>query len=120
MDSRRTDRPLGRFNWLNFPEGPSPARNAALVIARCQSRPNGRFRWLIRMEQSHDCDLTIALRMTEDNKSILDYYLLPRGDELSAKIRLAPENPLILDVYRFENLNFLYKVSRRTRIGDAA
>jgi hypothetical protein len=57
--------------------------------------------------------------MTEDNLNILDYYLLPRGEELSAKIRLAPENPLVLDVYRFENLNYLYKVSRRTQIGDA-
>lgn len=93
---------------------------AALVIARCFTRPNGRYSWLIRLEPSRNCDVTIAARMAEDNKNILDYYLLPRGDELSAKIRLAPENPLVLDVYRFENLNYLYKVSRRTRIGDAA
>jgi hypothetical protein len=94
--------------------------SAALVIARCMTRPSGRLSWLIRLEQSHNCDLTIAARMTQDNKDILDYYLLPSGVELSAKIRLAPENPLVLDVYRFENLNFLYRVSRRTRIGDAA
>lgn len=93
---------------------------AALVIARCQLRSNGRCRWLIRLEQSHNCDVTIAARMMEGNQNILDYYLLPRGDELSAKIRLAPENPLVLDVYRFENLNYLYKVSRRTQIGDVA
>jgi len=92
---------------------------AALVMVRCQLLPSGRFRWLIRLEQSHECDVTIAARMTEDNLNILDYYLLPRGEELSAKIRLAPENPLVLDVYRFENLNYLYKVSRRTQIGDA-
>jgi DNA invertase Pin-like site-specific DNA recombinase len=93
---------------------------AALVIARCQTRQSGRYSWLIRLEQSHECDVTIAARMSVDNSSILDYYLLPRGDELSAKIRLAPENPLVLDVYRFENLNYLYKVSRRTRIGEVA
>jgi hypothetical protein len=58
--------------------------------------------------------------MKEDNQQILDYYLLPPGDELSSKIRLSPENPLVLDVYRFENLNYLYEVSRRTQIGDAA
>ena len=92
---------------------------AQLVIARCHTRPSGRSNWLIRLEQSNDWDLTIAARMTQDNSKILDYYLLPRGDELSAKLRLAPENPLVLDVYRFENLNYLYKVSRRTRIGDA-
>jgi DNA invertase Pin-like site-specific DNA recombinase len=93
---------------------------AALVMARCQTLPNGRSRWLIRLEQSRHCDVTIAARMKEDNQQILDYYLLPPGDELSSKIRLSPENPLVLDVYRFENLNYLYEVSRRTQIGDAA
>ena len=94
--------------------------SALLVLARCQVNSSGRYRWLIRLEHSHDCDLTIAARMTQDNKNILDYYLLPKGDELSAKIRLSPDNPLVLEVYRFENLNFLYKVSKRIRIGDAA
>jgi hypothetical protein len=93
---------------------------AILVIARCFSRASGRYSWLIRLEQSHNCDVTIAARMTPDNKSILDYYLLPKGDELSSKIRLAPDNPLVFDVYRFENLNYLYKLSRRIRIGDVA
>jgi DNA invertase Pin-like site-specific DNA recombinase len=93
---------------------------AALVVARCQTRSNGRLRWLIRLECSHDCDVTIAARMSQDNDNILDYYLLPKGDELRAKIRLAPENPLILDVYHFENLSLLYKISRRARVGDIA
>jgi DNA invertase Pin-like site-specific DNA recombinase len=93
---------------------------ALLVIARCQIRPSGRLRWLIRLEQSQDLDLTIAARMNLDNEQILDYYLLPTGDELSAKLSLALENPLVLDVYRFENLNLLYRLSRRTWIGDAA
>ncbi len=93
---------------------------AALVIARCQDKGNGRYRWLIRLEHSHDSDITIAARMAQNNRDLLDYYLLPRGEELSRKIRLAPENPLVLDVYRFDNLNYLYEISRRVRIGDAA
>ena len=92
----------------------------ALVISRCMTRANGRYSWLIRMEQAHPCDVTIAARMAPDNKDVLDYYLLPNIEELSAKIRLMQENPLVLDVYRFENLNYLYKVSRRIRVGDAA
>jgi DNA invertase Pin-like site-specific DNA recombinase len=93
---------------------------AALVIARCHTKANGRHRWLIRLEQSYECDVTVAARMTQDNRHILDYYLLPRGDELRAKISLAPENSIVLDVYRFENLNYLYTISRRVRIGEAA
>ncbi len=93
---------------------------ATLVISRCQIRASGRLSWLIRLERSTDCDVTIAARMTQDNKSIFDYYLLPREDALSARIRLAPDNPLILDVYRFESLNHLYRISRRARVGEAA
>ncbi len=93
---------------------------AMLVIARCQTLSSGRFRWLIRLEQSQVLDLTIAARMNQDNEQILDYYLLPTGDELSAKLSLALENPLVLDVYRFENLNLLYRLSRRTWVGEAA
>jgi hypothetical protein len=71
---------------------------ASLVIARCQTCHHNHLRWLIRLEQSIDCDITIAARMSQDNSQILDYYLLPRGEVLSARIRLAPENPLVLDV----------------------
>ncbi len=92
---------------------------SALVLSRCQRTAAGGYRWLIRLEQSRNADLTIAARMTESNDSILDYYLLPGMDTLASKIRLAPENGLLLDIYRFENLNSLYRMSRRTRVGEA-
>jgi DNA invertase Pin-like site-specific DNA recombinase len=92
----------------------------ALVIARCRTRPSGHLSWLIRWEYENHCDITIAARMAQDNRSILDYYLFPRGEELSAKIRLAAENPLVLEVYHFENLNSLLRISKRVRVGDAA
>jgi DNA invertase Pin-like site-specific DNA recombinase len=92
----------------------------ALVIARCHNRATGTYRWLIRLEQGTPCDVTVAARMTADNREILDYYLLPRGDDLQTRIRLAPENSIVLDVYRFENLNYLFRISRRVQIGEAA
>jgi DNA invertase Pin-like site-specific DNA recombinase len=94
--------------------------SAALVLSRCQRTVGGGYRWLIRLEQSRNPDLTIAARMTEHNDAILDYFLLPGRDMLTSKIRLAPENGLVLDIYRFENLNFLYRMSRRIRVGEAA
>jgi DNA invertase Pin-like site-specific DNA recombinase len=92
----------------------------ALAIARCRTRPNGSYRWLIRLEESNHCDVTIAARMAQGNQSIFDYYLLPSVDALSARIRLAPDNPLILEVYRAENLDAFCRICRRIRIGDAA
>jgi hypothetical protein len=50
------------------------------------------------------------------NKSVLDYYLLPRVDILWEKLRLLPDNGVVLDLYRFENLNFFMRFAQRTRV----
>lgn len=93
---------------------------AQVVFARCQTRPSGNLYWLIRLDQSSDCDITIAARMAEHNEDILDYYLFPRSEELSIQIRLTQENPFVLEVYRFDNLQLLYSASKRIRIGETA
>lgn len=93
---------------------------ARVVLARCRISRNGHLRWQIHLENSNFFDLTIAARMEQDNKSILDFYLLPRGSELNAKLSLAAENPLVLDVYRFDDLRLLYALSRRVWVGEAA
>jgi DNA invertase Pin-like site-specific DNA recombinase len=93
---------------------------AEVVIARCRVPPNGHLRWVIHLDGSNDSDITIAARMSEDNNQILDYYFLPRRDELSARIQLAWENPLVIEVYHFDDLHLLYAMSKRVRIGDAA
>jgi hypothetical protein len=41
-------------------------------------------------------------------------------DRLSEQLRLAPENGVVLDVYRFENLKFFQSMARRVAIEDAA
>ena len=41
-------------------------------------------------------------------------------DVLARKLRLAPENAVVLDVYRFENLSFFLSLARRNRIEEAA
>jgi hypothetical protein len=64
--------------------------------------------------------VTLAARLRPGNEEILDYYLLPGMDRLSEVLRLAPDNGVLLDVYRFENLNFFISMGRRVAIGDAA
>jgi DNA invertase Pin-like site-specific DNA recombinase len=92
--------------------------SAAVVLARCRQTPAGDYRWLIRLENSLDPDVTIAARLQPGNQDILDYYLLPRLAELSEKLRLAPDNGIVLDVYRFENLNFFIGMGRRTSLEE--
>jgi DNA invertase Pin-like site-specific DNA recombinase len=92
----------------------------SLVIARCRETLLGKHRWLIRLENSLNPDVTIAARLKPDNETILDYYIFPRIEALAEKIRLAGENGILLDVYRFENLDFFLSMARRVSIEEAA
>ena len=93
---------------------------ASLVIARCRETLLGKQRWLIRLENSLDPDVTIAARLKPGNEELLDYYIFPKIETLTAKIRLAGENGIPLDVYRFENLDFFLSMARRVSIEERA
>lgn len=93
---------------------------ASIAIARCQSTPAGSLRWKIRFDTSLGPDITVALRMEPDNQAVLDYYLLPRIDIPSTTVRLAEENGVFLDAYRFETLDGFFHLTARSRIRSAA
>jgi DNA invertase Pin-like site-specific DNA recombinase len=90
----------------------------SLILARCQEREAGNLRWLLRLERSSNSDITIAARLAPGNQEVLDYYLLPRLDEFEKRIKLAPKNGLLLDVYRYDNLDLFLSLTRRITIGD--
>lgn len=92
----------------------------SLVLARCRTTPAGNHRWLVRLDNSLEPDVTVAARLCPGDKEILDYYLLPCMDVLAERLRLAKDNGLLLDVYRFENLNFFMHMARRVALGEAA
>ena len=92
----------------------------SVVIARCQLTGAGFPRWQIRLDTGLVPDITAAVRMDPSNKCVLDYYLLPRIDMSLPKLRLAQENGLSLDGYRFESLDFLFSLAGRTRFAEAA
>lgn len=93
---------------------------ASLILARCRESPTGNLRWLLRLDTSLAPDVTIGARLAPGNQTILDYYLLPGIDCLSAQLRLAPENGIVLDVYRFETLSFFISLAYRTTIEETA
>ncbi len=93
---------------------------ASLILARCRQTPGGNMRWLVRLENSLGPDVTIAARLQPDNREILDYYLLPGMEELASRLRLAPNNGVVLDVFRFENLSFFLGMARRAHIREVA
>jgi len=93
---------------------------ASIVIARCQQTPAGSFRWKIRLDTGLAPDITVAVRMDSINEHPLDYYLLPLYDMTTDRLRLAEENGLMLDAFRFENLAFFYSMAERAKISEIA
>jgi DNA invertase Pin-like site-specific DNA recombinase len=93
---------------------------ASLVIARCTQRASGTFRWLIRLDEGLLPDITVAIRMDAENSWPLDYYLLPSIDLRFQNLILNEQNPLDLDAYRFDTLDFFIGMARRTQIPEAA
>ena len=91
---------------------------ASIVIARCQQTPAGSLRWKIRLDTSLAPDITVALRMDKANEAPLDHYLLPLFEMTTDRIRLAEENGLMLDAFRFDSLEFFFAMAERVRITE--
>lgn len=91
----------------------------SVVVARCMETPTGLLRWNLRFDTSLSPDITIVVRMDSANRAPLDYYLFPRIDTFSEKLRLAEDNALGLDAYRFEDLDFLYEIAKPVPLEEA-
>jgi DNA invertase Pin-like site-specific DNA recombinase len=94
--------------------------SASLVLARCNETLAGSHRWMLRFDFVLRPDITIAARLAPGNQTVLDYFLFPNMAEIGSQLRLAQENPLSLEVYRFDTLSFFTTLARRTRIEEVA
>jgi hypothetical protein len=78
------------------------------------------MRWHVRFDTGLSPDITVAVRMDRSNRSVLDYYLLPRLDMNLPRLRLAEYNGVSLDSYRFDTLEPLFGMAARARLPEAA
>ena len=92
----------------------------SIVLSRCQETAAGALRWVIRLDAGLAPDITIAVRLAPGNQGVLDYYLLPAIDVTVSRLRLAEENGVGLDVYRFETLDYLYSLAKRVNLREIA
>jgi DNA invertase Pin-like site-specific DNA recombinase len=93
---------------------------ASIVVVRCRSTPAGSLRWLIRFDAGLWPDITVAVRMDQANREALDYYLLPRIDMTAPRLRLAENNGVSLDAYRFDTLDAFFGLAARTDLLEVA
>ncbi|MCV9910385.1 recombinase family protein [Brucella sp. HL-2] len=92
----------------------------SVVIARCRTTAAGRLHWKVRLDTGLLPDITIVMRMDEDNRNVRDYYLLPSIDIMVPKLRLLKQNPFGLEAYRFSSLDFFFDLARRIELEDVA
>lgn len=90
----------------------------SIVLCRHQTTMAGSSRWVIRLDESLKPDLTIAVRMNASNDAPRDYYILPAIDMTREKLRVAENNGLHLDGYRFDNLDYFFRMAERSKIHD--
>ena len=93
---------------------------ASIVVVRCHTTPAGSLRWQIQFDVGLWPDITVAVRMNQSNESALDYYLLPRIDMTAPRLRLAEDNGMSLDAYRFEALEALFGLAERAELLEVA
>jgi DNA invertase Pin-like site-specific DNA recombinase len=89
---------------------------SSIVIGRCTTTQGGKARWRFRLDTPLRPDITVALRMAPENEQPLDYYLLPRIDIATPRLRLAQRNGICLDTYRFDSLDPFFQISARSRL----
>jgi len=93
---------------------------ASIVVVRCCTTRAGSLRWHIRFDVGLAPDITVAVRMDRMNRSPLDYYFLPRIDMTAPRLRLAENNGVSLDAYRFETLEPLFGLAARAELLEVA
>jgi DNA invertase Pin-like site-specific DNA recombinase len=92
----------------------------SIVLARSFETQAGALRWQIRFDTGLAPDVTVAVRLDRSNQQPLDYYILPSIDMNTGRIRMAEDNALSLDAYRFRSLDFLYSLATQTSFREAA
>jgi DNA invertase Pin-like site-specific DNA recombinase len=93
---------------------------ASIVVVRCRMTAAGSLRWEVRFDVGLWPDITVAVRMDRPNREPLDYYLLPRLDMTEPRLRLAEDNGVSLDTYRFDTLEEFFGLTARARLLEVA
>ncbi|WP_293678301.1 recombinase family protein [uncultured Phenylobacterium sp.] len=92
----------------------------SVAIARCHETSGGAYRWRFAFDNLLLPDITVAVRMGGGNVRPLDYFLFPSLDLEGGRIRVAEQNSLSIDAYRFDDLSELFELAVRIPFARAA
>ena len=91
----------------------------SVVLAKCHRQDSGSLRWNVRFDMDLMPDVTVAVRLNEDNAGSRDYYLVPRLDMATWPRHLGFENSPFIDGYRFDARYFV-RARSSVRLREAA
>ncbi len=92
---------------------------ATFLMLLCRKTKGGDLRWNIELRRREISDITVAVRLTPDNKNTLDFYIFPKA-EIALRSELTLGIPGPLESYRFDNLDFLTGAIRRTLVEEVS
>jgi hypothetical protein len=92
----------------------------SVVIARCRETFAGSLCWHIRFDTQLSPDVTVGVRMEQDNRIRRDYFILPMIDMTLPRLRLTQYNGFSLDAYRFDSMEQLFEMAARARLMEVA
>lgn len=82
----------------------------SIVVSRCCIAASGVRRWKIRFDTGLHPDITVAVRMDVGNSNVHDYYILPALEFGYNELKLKDDNVDMLDSFRTDNLNYLFRM----------
>lgn len=82
----------------------------SLTLSKCKKTESGSMRWIVRFERRFSPDINIVVRMDSSNTQPVDYYIFPSIENIEEQIKIKEKNPLLFELYRFDNLNILIEM----------
>jgi DNA invertase Pin-like site-specific DNA recombinase len=89
------------------------------LTVRCCRAKRSEHRWFFRFDAAVPYDITIAARMNPQNQTVLDYFLVPRFENVPSQIYSGAISS-VLNIYRFGDLSVLKTLVRRTQFTEEA
>jgi len=87
-----------------------------IVPHRVNSSNNSR--WIVRLDDKPPPSFTIVTRLDQENRSVMDYYVLPASEFKMTSLRLRERNPIHIDAYRCETLETFTSMAERVSIEE--
>ncbi|MES0000085.1 recombinase family protein [Mesorhizobium sp. M0051] len=91
----------------------------SIAMARCRNTPYGYPHWLAAPEQCIAPDVKVAIRMSPDNQTILDYLIAPANEIGGKPLNLVLNKRLAFNTFFFRSLDPLFALAERAAITAA-